>query len=486
MSCNRLRNAFGGASQRQGRAPAKVPATVPKLAIVTDAVAPWHSGGKETRTWHYSQQLARSGFEVHIYTMKWWNTGRLVKQGPVQLHALCRLWPLYTKQRRSVLQAIAFSLACVRLLTARFDLVEVDQIPILPLLVVKTVCLIRRKPLIATWHEVWGKDYWQSYLGRVGIIAAFVERLVLRLPDRVIAVSEGTAERVRQLSGKRTPVVVGYNGIDPDEISDARAEHPGTDLLFVGRLLDHKGVDTLIDAVAELSRRGTSLSLTIIGKGPEDADLRRRAAARNLTSQITFTGELPTHAEVIGRMKSTRLMVFPTRREGFGLAAVEAMACGTPVITTDHRDNFARLLVAPGRNGYLCRPDGSDLADLILRALAERPILSLGAVETASLYTWHEAVRRCLCAYTGEMLNSPTPPTPPRNAEHFAAGRRNDAAYALSERQQKGDSNVAEVCTFSQTTEIETEHSEPTAGGSRSPLLSAARRGARDRGRSHC
>ena len=38
-------------------------------------------------------------------------------------------------------------------------------------------------------------------------------------------------------------------------------------------------------------------------------------------------------------------MVFPTRREGFGLAAVEAMACGTPVITTDHPDNFARLLV---------------------------------------------------------------------------------------------------------------------------------------------
>ena len=49
-------------------------------------------------------------------------------------------------------------------------------------------------------------------------------------------------------------------------------------------------------------------------------------------SQITFAGELASHAEVIGRMKSARLVVFPTRREGFGLVAVEAMAC-EPAIT---------------------------------------------------------------------------------------------------------------------------------------------------------
>ena len=374
---------------------------MPRLAIVTDVVAPWHSGGKETRTWHYSQQLAHRGFDVHIYTMKWWSGGRRTTQGKVQLHALCRLWPLYTRQRRSILQAIAFSLACVRLLTARFDIVEVDQIPILPLLVVKIVCVIRRKPVIATWHEVWGSDYWRSYLGPLGVVAALLERLALRLPDRVIAVSEGTCVRIRHATGGRVPVFVGHNGIDPREIDEAPVDTASTDLLFVGRLLDHKGVDVLIDAVAELSRRGTSLSLTIVGKGPEDAVLRQRAAAHKLTSRITFTGELPTHAEVIGRMKSARIMVFPTRREGFGLVAVEAMACGTPVITTDHPDNFTRQLVTPGQDGYRCKPDGSDLPDLILRALAERQVLSLGAVETARHSTWQEAVSRCIDAYNG-------------------------------------------------------------------------------------
>ena len=80
--------------------------------------------------------------------MKWWPEG-VQPSGPVQCTAM-RLWPQYTGHRRSILQAIAFSLACVRLLTARFDLVEVDQIPILPMLVVKIVCMIRRKPVVAT------------------------------------------------------------------------------------------------------------------------------------------------------------------------------------------------------------------------------------------------------------------------------------------------------------------------------------------------
>jgi glycosyltransferase involved in cell wall biosynthesis len=370
-----------------------------RLAIVTDAVAPWHSGGKETRTWHYTQELAKHGFDVHVYTMKWWPGLWQTTQGPVQLHALCRLWPLYTRQRRrSVLQALVFSLSCVRLLTVDFDLVEVDQIPILPLLVVKLVCVIRRKPLVATWHEYWGMDYWRSYLGRLGIIAALLERAVLGLPDRLIAVSAGTAERVRAITGDRLPIFLGYNGIDSDAIDAAPNADSDTDLLFVGRLLQHKGVDVLIDAVAELSRRGRPVTLTVVGTGPDGDQLCRRAAEHGL--RVDFTGELEAHAEVIGRMKSAQLLVFPTRREGFGLAAVEAMACGTPVITTDHPDNFARLLITPGYNGYLCRADGSDLADLIERALAERWALSAGAVETAARYTWRGAVDECVPAYT--------------------------------------------------------------------------------------
>ena len=122
-------------------------------------------------------------------------------------------------------------------------------------------------------------------------------------------------------------------------------------------------------------------------------------------------------------MKSAQLMVFPTRREGFGLAAVEAMACGTPVITTDHPDNFARLLITPGRNGYLCKPDGSDLPDLIVRALAERPSYRPGRSGDRESLHLAEAITHCLGAYNGGMLNFQTETAPYRdNAPRLRSG----------------------------------------------------------------
>lgn len=370
------------------------------LALVTDAVSPWHSGGKETRTHNYANHLSDLGFEVHVYTMNWWAGPAERQQGAVHLHAICRRWPLYVKERRSIWQAVAFSLACFRLLFARFDVAEVDQIPILPMLTMKIVCLIKRRPLVATWHEVWGKAYWRSYLGPAGVLAALAERLVLTLPDRVIAVSEGTAARVREMAGDTMPIHIGLNGIDLAQIDAAPPAEVPHDLLFAGRLLSHKGVDVLLRAAAELRAGGTSLSVAIVGRGPELESLRSLAADLGLQDVVSFLGELPTHDEVLGHMKSARLLVFPTRREGYGLAAVEAMACGTPVITTNHPDNFARLLVQPGVNGHLCAPDGSDLPDLIRRALAERADLSVGARREAEQHTWAGAVRRCAAAYS--------------------------------------------------------------------------------------
>jgi glycosyltransferase involved in cell wall biosynthesis len=378
---------------------------VPVLAIISDAVAPWRSGGKEVRTHNYSQQLVTAGYEVHIYTMKWWRGPRTISQGQVRLHAVCRPWSMYSGQRRSIWQAVAFSLACFTLLGARFDVVEVDQIPILPLLIVKIVCVLRRRPLVCTWHEFWGLEYWRKYLGLLGGLAALAERLALQLPDTIIAASEGTARRVQGVVSRRQRVFVGPNGIDLGHIQATPPAAEAYDLLFVGRLLPHKGVDLLLEAVSKLAARGTQLTLAVVGDGPCAADLKWRANVLRLQSNVTFLGELSTHAQVLSQMKSCKILAFPTRREGYGLAAIEAMACGLPVITSHHPDNFARLLVTSGRTGYLCEPDGSDLAELILRALTERNRLSAAACGEAERHTWQAAVAMCLPAYQSPRRN---------------------------------------------------------------------------------
>ena len=89
--------------------------------------------------------------------------------------------------------------------------------------------------------------------------------------------------------------------------------------------------------------------------------------------------------ELVRLYQSAACLVFPTRYEGFGLPAAEAMACGTPVVARP--DAAVREVV--GDAGVLT----DDLADGVRRALAERDRLSAAGIERAALYTWEETAR---------------------------------------------------------------------------------------------
>lgn len=128
-----------------------------RIALVTDAIFPYNKGGKETRTYQLSTRLAKKGHDVHIYTMNWWKGKSTKKENGVTLHALTKLLPLYSGKRRSIKEAVFFSIGTFKLLNTDFDVIEVDHMPHLTLFPIKLVCLLKRKKLIATWNEVWGK-----------------------------------------------------------------------------------------------------------------------------------------------------------------------------------------------------------------------------------------------------------------------------------------------------------------------------------------
>ena len=92
---------------------------------------------------------------------------------------------------------------------------------------------------------------------------------------------------------------------------------------------------------------------------------------------------------MLAAMKGARVFAFPTVREGFGMAALEALACGTPVVTSDHPDNQARHLVSHGVNGFLCRPDAVSLADALERALDSSAELGSAAAATGREHSWN-------------------------------------------------------------------------------------------------
>jgi glycosyltransferase involved in cell wall biosynthesis len=118
-------------------------------------------------------------------------------------------------------------------------------------------------------------------------------------------------------------------------------------LAFVSRLHPKKGVEILIDAADLLRKRGVSFKVIIAGAAAEadrdyETKLREQVTRLNLTDLVQFAG-LVTGTEKISLYQAADLFVLPTHQENFGLVLIEAMACGTPVLTTRGTDIWQEI-----------------------------------------------------------------------------------------------------------------------------------------------
>jgi glycosyltransferase involved in cell wall biosynthesis len=367
----------------------------PVVAMVSDAIYPYHRGGKEIRYHELARRLTEHA-DVHVYTMQWWGGPRQRTEDGVTFHAISGMHSLYVKDRRSIGQAVRFAVTCFRLLGSRFDVLEADHIPYFQVLVLRVVTTLRRKRLVVTWHEVWGKSYWRQYLGRAGMAAWLIEWLAMRMPDHIIAASPQTADRVRVVSRAHMPITVVPNGIDIDAIRNVHPDPAATDIVVVGRMMAHKRVDMLLEAVAILHADGLPVTCRVIGDGPERDNLHAKAQELGVDHAVDFRHDVAEQKDVYALTKAARMFVFPSAREGFGIAVLEALACGLPVVTTSAPDNLARHLVANSPRSIICDATAADLAASIkLMYLRDAPADD-NDVNDAWLaeYSWETAANR--------------------------------------------------------------------------------------------
>jgi glycosyltransferase involved in cell wall biosynthesis len=373
----------------------------PAIALVCDVIYPYSRGGRELRNRELLPRIAGHA-DVSVYTMQWWNGPAVYRSDGVIYHAISRLYPLYTKQRRSIRQALYFALASMRLLRCHFDVLEADHIPYFQVFVLRLVATLRRKPFIVTWHEVWSRTYWREYLGWAGWIAWSIERLAMRLPDRIIAVSPQTADRLRQALGERASITVVPNGIDLNAIRTAYADVDTSDLVVVGRLLEHKRVDMLLEVMALLHARGMHVTCCIVGDGPERARLEEQARMLKISHAVEFIYDMNEQKELYSKIKAAKVFVSLSAREGFGIAVLEAIACGVRVLTTSAADNLAQDLVARYSRGLVTEPTLAAVTAAIQELLAE-PDVSLadrrGSDAWVGDYDWDAIAERMMGVY---------------------------------------------------------------------------------------
>ena len=362
-----------------------------KVAFVIDAIAPYSKGGRETRLYEITKLLAKDA-EVHIYTMNWWNGPKMIESEGIYYHAICKVRPLYKGGRRSISEALFFALAIFKLLFEKFDVVDVDEMPFFHLFSARIVTWLRGKKMYATWHEVWGKEYWFEYMkGFSGYLGYVVERLALRLPDVIISNSLHTTSRLREV-GVTQQIHTVPLGADFDDILKAEPHGEKSDVLFVGRLIKHKNADLLVKAIALVREQYADVRAIIVGDGPERIAIEDLIHTLHLEDTVRIFDRVEKHSELYGLMKSSKMLALPSVREGFGLVVVEANAAGIPVITTLHKDNAAKELIEEGVNGFLVEPTVEDIAGSIMRILKEGK--KMKTQTNALLYDWKNVVKK--------------------------------------------------------------------------------------------
>jgi glycosyltransferase involved in cell wall biosynthesis len=144
--------------------------------------------------------------------------------------------------------------------------------------------------------------------------------------------------------------------------------HPRPRIVSIGRLVEAKGHDLLIDAAALLTKRGLDFELAIHGEGPMRPELESRIESSALGDRVTLAG----HADSRAVLAEADLLVLPSRREGFGNVLVEAMAAGVPVLAASCAGPAS--LIEDGINGFLVEAGcAAALADGLAALLADRP-----------------------------------------------------------------------------------------------------------------
>ncbi|HEY8484889.1 MAG TPA: glycosyltransferase family 4 protein [Longimicrobiales bacterium] len=245
------------------------------------------------------------------------------------------------------------------------------------------------RPVGLTVHHLTGPTARQRWGPLLGAAIAYAERRLLRRARWVSVVSDWTGSRLRPLLRPDAWVTRVGNGV-PDELFRIQRRDEGY-LLYFGRLdLFQKGIDTLLHALALLVRQRPGLELRIAGRGKDTARVRALAEELGIARNVRMLGSV-SDAERLALLAGATLAVMPSRFEGFGLVAAEAMAAGVPLVATTA--GALPEVVGPPEGGILVPPDDPNaLAAAVAQLLdspEQRAALSQSARRRASAhFSW--------------------------------------------------------------------------------------------------
>ena len=189
---------------------------------------------------------------------------------------------------------------------------------------------------------------------------------IARGADALMAVSSLLMGRVAPYRGERLSRVV-PNGVDLSMVPEHTANIPRR-VISVGTLKPRKCMDRTLEAFARVAADYPDATLTIVGMGEMETQLRAQAASLGVADRVELTGGIP-HEEVLRRMAESDLFVLPSWGEGYGIVYIEAMAAGC--IAVGAQGEGIEDTITDGENGFLVPAGDIDATERVMRAVFE-------------------------------------------------------------------------------------------------------------------
>jgi glycosyltransferase involved in cell wall biosynthesis len=313
-----------------------------RLCIVTHTFLP-HVGGIEKVVYEQSKRLKKRQYDPFVVTSRMGTPQKYAYDG---ISVEC-----YESLNTGFKLGIPYPIPSITSCPTFFKAAKQSQIihahghPYMSSLAAAKLAKLYSKPFILTQHNTF-IDYDNIFdtVERLNDLA--IGKETLRKADKIIAISEATKKYVLSLGAKPEKVIVIHNGVDlarfrqiKGKREEIRLKHgisaKSTVVLTVRRLVYKNGVDTLLEAAALAVKKNPNIVFLVVGKGPDQNSVKDRAAQLGIERNFLLAGfvsdeDLPSY------YNAADFFVLPSKSgEGLPLVALEAMACGLPVIATN-------------------------------------------------------------------------------------------------------------------------------------------------------
>ena len=277
--------------------------------------------------------------------------------------------------------------------------------PVSSTLLARTLRFYTDTPIVFTYHTKFDIDIAKA------VKAKFIQKEAIRALvnnieacDEVWVVSNGAGENLRSLGYEGDYRVVS-NGVDfekgrvaPEDVARVTAAYDLPQntpvFLFVGRLVKYKGLPLILDALAKLSADGIDFRMVFVGSGPDEAEMKEKAARLLKPEQYIFTGSIYDRDELRAWNTRADLFLFPSTYDTNGIVVREAAACGLASVLIS--GSCASEGVTDDRNGFLIEENADSMYSLLKRLSNDLShIHTVGENAMNEIYiSWKDSVHR--------------------------------------------------------------------------------------------